>query len=64
MKKICAISSDVEKKYSLYKVLNKYTEQNIKNMYKVAQNWTAHLIKCAAHIEIELNEEDMWMGLF
>ena len=38
MKKICAIFSDTEKKYSSYKVSNKYTEQNVKNVYKIAHN--------------------------
>ena len=38
MKKTCAISLDVKKEFSLYKALNKYTEQNIKNVYKIAQN--------------------------
>ena len=38
MKKIHAISSDAEKEYSLYKMSNKYTEQDVKDVYKVAQN--------------------------
>ena len=38
MKKVYAIFSDIEKEYSLYKMSNKYTEQDIKNAYKVAQN--------------------------
>ena len=59
MKKICAISSDAEKEFSLYKALNKYTEQNIKNAYKVAQAWIAHFIKCAACIEVELNKKNV-----
>ena len=35
MKKVCAIFSDTEKEYLLYKTLNKYTEQNVKNAYKI-----------------------------
>ena len=35
MKKVYVIFLNVEKKYSLYKTLNKYTEQNIKNAYKI-----------------------------
>ena len=38
MKKVCAISPDAEKEYSLYEVSNKYTEQNVKNAYKIAQD--------------------------
>ena len=64
MKKACAISSDAEKEFSSYETSNKYTEQDIKNAYKVAQDWTAHLIKHAAHIKVDLNEEDVWTGLF
>ena len=64
MKKVYAIFLDAEKEYSLYEALNKYTEQNVKNAYKVAQNWTAHLIKYAAHMRLKLNEEDVWMRLF
>ena len=64
MKKICAIFSDAEKKYSLYKVLNKYTEQDVKDVYKVAQDWIAHFIKHAVCMGVELNEGDVWMGLF
>ena len=59
MKKACAISLNAEKEYSLYEMLNKYTEQNVKNAYKVAQNWTAHLIKYAVYIRIELNKENI-----
>ena len=58
MKKACAISSDAEKEYSLYKVSNKYTEQDVKDVYKIAQNWTAHLIKHAVHMGVKLNEGD------
>ena len=58
MKKAYAISSDAEKEFSSYKVSNKYTEQNIKDAYKIAQNWTAHLIKHAAHMGVELDEGD------
>ena len=64
MKKAHAISSDVEKEFSSYEASNKYTEQDIKNAYKVAQDWTAHFIKHAAHMGVELNERDAWMGLF
>ena len=64
MKKVYAISSNAEKKYSLYEVSNKYTKQNIKNAYKVAQDWTVHLIKHAAHMRVELNKENVWMRLF
>ena len=64
MKKICVISLNVEKEFSSYEVLNKYTEQNVKNAYKVAQDWTVHLIKCAAHMGVELNEENVWMQLW
>ena len=64
MKKACAIFSDAEKEFSLYKMSNKYTEQDVKNVYKVAQDWTAHLIKCAICMGVDLNEEDVWMGLF
>ena len=38
MKKICAISLNIEKEYLLYEALNKYTEQDVKNVYKIAQN--------------------------
>ena len=38
MKKIYAISLNVKKKFSSYEALNKYTEQNIKDAYKVAQD--------------------------
>ena len=38
MKKIYAISLNIEKEYSLYEVLNKYIKQNVKNVYKVAQD--------------------------
>ena len=38
MKKTCAIFLNAEKEYLLYKMLNKYIKQNIKNMYKVVQN--------------------------
>ena len=58
MKKTYTIFSDTEKKNSLYKTLNKYTEQNVKNMYKVTQNWIACFIKHAAHIKIKLNEKN------
>ena len=64
MKKVYTIFSDTEKKYSLYKASNKYTEQNIKNVYKIAQNWTTYFIKCAVCIEVELNKENVWMKLF
>ena len=56
MKKAHAISLDAEKEFLLYETSNKYTEQNIKNVYKIAQNWTACLIKCTACIRVELNE--------
>ena len=58
MKKIYAISSDAEKEFSLYEMSNKYTEQDIKDVYKIAQNWTAHLIKHAVYMGVDLNEED------
>ena len=64
MKKICAISLNVKKEFSSYKASNKYTEQDVKNAYKVAQNWTACLIKHAAHMRVELNKENVWTGLF
>ena len=38
MKKVCVIFSDVEKEFSLYETSNKYTEQNIKDVYKIAQD--------------------------
>ena len=59
MKKIHAISPDAEKEYSPYEVLNKYTEQDVKDVYKIAQDWTACLIKCAAHMGVELDEGDV-----
>ena len=58
MKKAHAISPNAEKEYSPYEASNKYTEQDIKDAYKVAQNWTACLIKCAAHMGVELDEGD------
>ena len=64
MKKIYAISLNVKREFLLYKASNKYTEQNIKDVYKVAQDWTAHLIKYAAYMRVELNEENVWTGLF
>ena len=38
MKKIHAIFSDVKKEFSLYEMSNKYTEQDVKDVYKVAQD--------------------------
>ena len=64
MKKVCAIFLNAEKEYSSYEVSNKYTEQNVKNAYKIAQNWIAYFIKYAAYMRVELNEENMWMRLF
>ena len=58
MKKAHAISPDAEKEFSSYEVSNKYTEQDIKDVYKIAQDWTACLIKHAAHMGVELNEEN------
>ena len=64
MKKVYAISLNVEKEFSSYEASNKYTEQDVKDVYKVAQDWTAHLIKHAVCMEVELDEEDVWIGLF
>ena len=59
MKKTCAISLNTKKEFSLYKMSNKYTEQNVKNVYKVAQNWTACLIKHTVHIKVKLNRKNV-----
>ena len=58
MKNIYTIFSDIEKEYLLYEALNKYTEQDIKDAYKIAQDWTACFIKYAAHMGVELNKEN------
>ena len=54
----------MKKEFSLYEVSNKYTEQDIKDAYKVAQDWTACLIKHAAYMKVDLNEKNVWTGLF